>query len=380
MAASTTVNGRTVVHRTSGGALATFPDVCLTPTPGGPVPIPYPNLARSADLADGTRTVTVDGSPLAVEDSVFARSTGDEPGTQKGVLSQAVMGEARFLNWSFDVKAEGKGVARLMDPMSSNGGSPTNTPPAAEVQPPLVIPAAGDPSLDEVHVLAVRFHYGPPNVHTDRRMDPALFWVGYRVQSAYGAEVHVEGGPPQYPSARSDVPDEGAYALRFGDFSLDERPLKGSARWGDVARFAADESKRLRAQLKELSSQVKGLSKKVPPTGALTLGLIKVRVDTARTKATSARDSAANAGSPSRTYTSTREYRSAVSRASTHLTSVADELGHALRTAPPVLVTPPETDEALATEWFSVRDGIGRALAAAQALRADLDHELDTYR
>ena len=28
-----------------GGQCFAFPDTCKTPTPGGPVPIPYPNIA-----------------------------------------------------------------------------------------------------------------------------------------------------------------------------------------------------------------------------------------------------------------------------------------------------------------------------------------------
>jgi len=31
-----------------GQSVAAFPDVCKTPSPGGPVPIPYPNLANPA--------------------------------------------------------------------------------------------------------------------------------------------------------------------------------------------------------------------------------------------------------------------------------------------------------------------------------------------
>ena len=37
------------------------PDVCKTPSPGGPVPIPYPNIAQSVTLAKGTTTVKADG-------------------------------------------------------------------------------------------------------------------------------------------------------------------------------------------------------------------------------------------------------------------------------------------------------------------------------
>jgi Toxin PAAR-like domain len=32
----------------SGQAIIAFPDVCNTPTPGAPVPIPYPNLSPTA--------------------------------------------------------------------------------------------------------------------------------------------------------------------------------------------------------------------------------------------------------------------------------------------------------------------------------------------
>jgi len=30
---------------TAGGMCLAFPDVCLTPSPAGPVPIPYPNIS-----------------------------------------------------------------------------------------------------------------------------------------------------------------------------------------------------------------------------------------------------------------------------------------------------------------------------------------------
>ena len=51
------VNGRTVVHGGSGGTTIIFPDVCKTPSPGGPIPIPYPNTAKSSDTADGSSSV-----------------------------------------------------------------------------------------------------------------------------------------------------------------------------------------------------------------------------------------------------------------------------------------------------------------------------------
>jgi hypothetical protein len=79
-------------------------------------------------------TVSVDGQPLAVSDSIFATSTGDEGGTAGGgVVSHVIKGKAKFINFSFDVFAEGKNVPRLSDPMSMNGNQP-NTACPAEVQ------------------------------------------------------------------------------------------------------------------------------------------------------------------------------------------------------------------------------------------------------
>ena len=51
-------NMRGVAHKGSGGMSIVFPDVCKTPSPGGPVPIPYVNVASDGDLAKGTKSVT----------------------------------------------------------------------------------------------------------------------------------------------------------------------------------------------------------------------------------------------------------------------------------------------------------------------------------
>lgn len=137
MPATVAVNMRTVVHRASNGVTTAFPDVCLTPAPPGPpVPVPYPNVAMSTDTANGASTVRADGNPICVSDSNFSRSTGDEAGTNFGVASGRNMGKAEFVSYSFDVKAEGKGVARQLDLMLHND---RNTPPFPEVQPPLPV-------------------------------------------------------------------------------------------------------------------------------------------------------------------------------------------------------------------------------------------------
>ncbi|HYO71586.1 MAG TPA: DUF4150 domain-containing protein [Archangium sp.] len=136
MAVNTGVNKMSVVTKDSGGTTVAFPDVCKTPTPGGPVPIPYPNVAKSSDTAKGTKKVSVGGNPVCVKDSNFSTSTGDEAGTAGGgVASSKTKGKAEFVNFSFDVKFEGKNVARALDLMLHND---KNTPPFPVIQGPVV--------------------------------------------------------------------------------------------------------------------------------------------------------------------------------------------------------------------------------------------------
>lgn len=137
------VNMMSVVHQSSSGISPCFPDVCKTPTPAGPVPMPYPNIAQSSDTASGTKKVKCDGNPVCVEDSSFGTSTGDEAGAAGGVASNKIKGKAEFINFSFDVKFEGKGVARALDMMLHND---KNTPPFPVIQgPTIVIMVGGKP-------------------------------------------------------------------------------------------------------------------------------------------------------------------------------------------------------------------------------------------
>ena len=130
------VNNLSVVHKSSNGVTIAFPDVCKTPTPGGPVPIPYPNIAKSSDTAKGSKKVKCDGNPVCLKDSNFSMSTGDEAGSAQGVASNKIKGKAEFVNFSFDVKVEGKNVARAFDLMLHND---KNTPPFPVLQPPIIV-------------------------------------------------------------------------------------------------------------------------------------------------------------------------------------------------------------------------------------------------
>ncbi|MCI0640687.1 MAG: DUF4150 domain-containing protein [Gemmataceae bacterium] len=142
MGVTVAVNDMSVVHKDSGGTTIAFPDVCKTPSPAGPIPIPYPNIAKSSDTAKGASTVLADGNPICVKDSNFSMSTGDEAGSAGGgVISNKIKGKAEFVNFSFDVMAEGKNVARFLDLMLHND---KNTPPFPVLQPPVIVIPSDD--------------------------------------------------------------------------------------------------------------------------------------------------------------------------------------------------------------------------------------------
>jgi len=113
-------NSRGVDHKGSGGMSIVFPDVCKTPTPGGPVPIPYPNIGQATDTSKGSKKVKVDGKMAMVKGAKYSMTSGDEAGSAGGVLSSKFKGEAEYLMYSFDVKLEGKNVCRLGDPLWHN--------------------------------------------------------------------------------------------------------------------------------------------------------------------------------------------------------------------------------------------------------------------
>jgi hypothetical protein len=118
------VNGTNngLVHKGSGHFVKnTAPDVCKTPSPGGPVPVPYPVImSKSSDLANGTTTVKADGEMCAVKDCEYSTCNGDEAGTAGGVVSSTNMKEAKFILFSFDVKMDGKNACRNSDMMTMN--------------------------------------------------------------------------------------------------------------------------------------------------------------------------------------------------------------------------------------------------------------------
>src|SRR6266446_3204617 len=105
---------------TIGMSIATLPDVCKTPSPAGPVPIPYPNFADQSSLDKGTKTVMAKGNMIAIKGSEYSMSTGDEPGTAGGVTSSTFKKETAWITYSFDVKMDGENACRHTDKMFHN--------------------------------------------------------------------------------------------------------------------------------------------------------------------------------------------------------------------------------------------------------------------
>ncbi len=98
-----------------------FPNVCNTSTPGGPVPIPYPNIAQLSDATPVSNTgkeLLVGGTHVIVEDSVVATSSGDEP-----AIPGTNSGKCEMTEYSGSVFYNGKGIVRFADQTSQNNGN-----------------------------------------------------------------------------------------------------------------------------------------------------------------------------------------------------------------------------------------------------------------
>ena len=123
MPASVFVNNRALTDANGSALSLNFPCVGKTPAPPAPfVPIPYPNISKGGDTADGSTTVTADGKPVALKNSSnFSTSKGNEAATAGGNLITAKQnGKTSYKMYSMDVKIEGKEVPRAFDIMSGN--------------------------------------------------------------------------------------------------------------------------------------------------------------------------------------------------------------------------------------------------------------------
>ncbi len=108
-----------------GGVCNAFPDVCKTPSPGGPIPIPYPNIAQLTAAKSGTcaKRLKKSNKKVSTKKTILKDSTGDEAGTAKGIISSKTRGEAKFLRASSKVKAQGQGLVLMTANVGQNGNN-----------------------------------------------------------------------------------------------------------------------------------------------------------------------------------------------------------------------------------------------------------------
>lgn len=117
-----------------GGNCAAGPDVCKTPSPGGPVPVPYPNLGQVSGAGGTCSKVLIQNKQTVTVASTMSSSKGDEAGTAGGLVSQCNRGSIGFKKGSSKVFAKGKKVAHLTSPTAHNGNN-ANQPLGAQVAP-----------------------------------------------------------------------------------------------------------------------------------------------------------------------------------------------------------------------------------------------------
>lgn len=99
-----------------------FPDVCNIPTPAGPVPTPFPNLALRPTALPPTTSLNhlIGMFPSHNLATVIPLTQGDSAGIAGGVLSGTIMGPSRNLLGSAKVFTGGAPATTLLHASLSN--------------------------------------------------------------------------------------------------------------------------------------------------------------------------------------------------------------------------------------------------------------------
>lgn len=118
-----------------GGQCFAMPDVCLTPAPPAPpIPIPYPNIGMVNQAKKTATKVKFAGKEVVTKKSEISRSSGDEAGVNKGVVSGVNMDKVAFKKGSSKVKIQGQPCVHLTI-MTGHNGSNANMPAGAQIAP-----------------------------------------------------------------------------------------------------------------------------------------------------------------------------------------------------------------------------------------------------
>ena len=101
------------------------PDVCLTPSPAGPVPVPYPNVAAGPMGSPAVNHVLFMATPAHTLATQVSLTNGDNAGVATGMASGTVMGPSRHLTGAFTTLVGGMPATRVTSTSLQNS---TNCP------------------------------------------------------------------------------------------------------------------------------------------------------------------------------------------------------------------------------------------------------------
>jgi hypothetical protein len=96
--------------------------------------MPYPNLGMCMQANGQSTKVKFSGAWALTVSSKIPMSTGDEPGTIGGVVSNRFKGEVQYKKGSGKVKVQGK-AAVYAGSMTGHNGSNANMPAGVQVAP-----------------------------------------------------------------------------------------------------------------------------------------------------------------------------------------------------------------------------------------------------
>jgi len=120
-----------------GGVCNAFPDVCKVPAPPAPpIPTPFPNIGQCSQ-ADGSTCsdkVKILNKKTFTKKTELSRSSGDEAGTLKGMVSSTNMDKVKRSKGHPCVKVEGADITTATDPTGHNGSN-ANAPPGLQSAP-----------------------------------------------------------------------------------------------------------------------------------------------------------------------------------------------------------------------------------------------------
>ena len=108
-----------------GTCMSNAPDVCKTPTPAGPVPVPYVNIFMCNMALPNTACtkVFISGALALNVKSQTAISNGDEAGNAGGAVSNKFIGKGEFIQGSTKVTLEGKAAVSQGATTKHNDGN-----------------------------------------------------------------------------------------------------------------------------------------------------------------------------------------------------------------------------------------------------------------